>query len=324
MRTLLVAVILSLFLFIGCENSSDLVSPQIDNLPALKLSKVDSSVSATILASVSTTPVATNTDNGKSPNGNDINGNNGNHYAYAYGHNKKGEVASTTSPHSIVPEGLVAYYPFNSNAVDETGNGHDGTPYNAPLTTDRFGTANTAYAFNGLNSYVQVPHSEDFNIVGDITISVWYKSLGDFGNGYQTFIAKRDDSVGDPYMPWNFCISYYGQTTINEYKKLLFVDRTMYGTGGTYMFSNANITEGVWQHALITVQNGIATLYLNGVADRTMFFNPAFRTPNLYNVYIGWNKRPGYEQFYGSLDDIRIYNRALTQAEVLLLFNEPK
>ena len=71
-------------------------------------------------------------------------------------------------------EGLVAYYPFDANAIDQTGNGHDGTVYGATLTTDRFGKANSAYRFDGVNSYIQINDSPRFDL-STFTITAWAK-----------------------------------------------------------------------------------------------------------------------------------------------------
>src|SRR6185436_8408174 len=54
--------------------------------------------------------------------------------------------------------GLIAYYPFNGNSNDATGNGHNGTPLNGvQLTTDRFGNSNNAYYFDGVDDRITVP-----------------------------------------------------------------------------------------------------------------------------------------------------------------------
>jgi hypothetical protein len=55
-----------------------------------------------------------------------------------------------------INDGLVAYYPFNGNANDESGNGHNGTINSATLTSDRFGNPNSAYSFDGVNDYIDI------------------------------------------------------------------------------------------------------------------------------------------------------------------------
>ena len=57
-------------------------------------------------------------------------------------------------------DGLVAYYPFNGNADDESGNGNHGTVNGATLTIDRFGNENSAYSFDGIDDYIDIPYCE--------------------------------------------------------------------------------------------------------------------------------------------------------------------
>ena len=64
------------------------------------------------------------------------------------------EQADSTTPQ--LGEGLVAYYPFNGDANDKSGNGNDGTVFGAITTADRFGNENAAYEFDGTNDYIQV------------------------------------------------------------------------------------------------------------------------------------------------------------------------
>jgi len=73
-----------------------------------------------------------------------------------------------------INSGLVAYYPFNGNANDESGNGNNGILFGASLTSDRFGLINKAYSFNGNGQYISLPAS--ISISRDISISFWIKS----------------------------------------------------------------------------------------------------------------------------------------------------
>lgn len=69
--------------------------------------------------------------------------------------------------------GLVAYYPFNANANDESGNDNNGTVNGANLTTDRFGNANSTYDFDGINDYISVNHDASLNLSNQITMHGW-------------------------------------------------------------------------------------------------------------------------------------------------------
>jgi len=70
----------------------------------------------------------------------------------------------------------VAYYPFNGNANDESGNNHHGTVKGAVLTDDKMGTSNSAYSFNGSFDLIQVPNHNDLNFQNAITVSLWMKA----------------------------------------------------------------------------------------------------------------------------------------------------
>ncbi len=84
-------------------------------------------------------------------------------------------ITFTILPSNIPTEGLIAYYPFNGNANDESGNGNDGTVYGATLTTDRFGNKNAAYVFDGIDDYIWLGNKAEFK-PEKITIAAWFKT----------------------------------------------------------------------------------------------------------------------------------------------------
>ncbi|KPA15373.1 protein containing Fibrinogen, alpha/beta/gamma chain, partial [Candidatus Magnetomorum sp. HK-1] len=88
-------------------------------------------------------------------------------------------------------KGLVAYYPFNGNANDESGNGNDGEVHGAALTEDRFGNLNKAFVFDGDNDYINVKDSSSLDISSTITISCWIKTKG--SASYSGIINKVDE-----------------------------------------------------------------------------------------------------------------------------------
>jgi hypothetical protein len=74
-------------------------------------------------------------------------------------------------------DGLVAYYPFDGNANDESSNRHDGTVNGPTLTEDRFGNANSAYSFDGVNDFIEIANSDTLEIgYHDYTIAAWIKT----------------------------------------------------------------------------------------------------------------------------------------------------
>lgn len=79
----------------------------------------------------------------------------------------------TTTEAQIPTNGLIAWYPFSGNAKDSSGNGNNATPNNTILTTDRFGRANKAYSFNGINDVIVAPNSSSLNFAnGDYQINI--------------------------------------------------------------------------------------------------------------------------------------------------------
>ena len=87
---------------------------------------------------------------------------------------------------SPLEKGLVAYYPFNGNAKDESGNGNDGGVSGAILTTDRHGKEENAYLFDNKNDYIDIPNHPSLHLNNEMTISIWLKldSLPDGSSHY--------------------------------------------------------------------------------------------------------------------------------------------
>jgi len=203
------------------------------------------------------------------------------------------------TPITTLNDGLVAYYPFNGNANDESGNGNNGTVNGASLTTDRFGNSGKAYSFDGISNYIE---TADIDLNETATISVWVQPIGTIGS----------------------LVSKYGNG--NESYELMYNNSThgLYGHVGAVSNSNNNIysnhnlsINNIWQHCVFTLNNGFAEIYIDGVLVYTQTdVNPTYQ--NNDNVLFGKSVWGG-NIFNGKLDDIRIYNRALTQAEITYL-----
>ena len=92
-------------------------------------------------------------------------------------------------------DGLVAYYPFNGNADDESGNGNNGTVNGATLTTGRNGNTDGAYNFDGTDDYINAGDRDDFDFgTSDFSFSLWVKPQGENHNRY----CLTKDSVPEP------------------------------------------------------------------------------------------------------------------------------
>ncbi len=230
---------------------------------------------------------------------------------------------------------LVAFWKFNGNTIDSSGNGHNGElktgwtgPGTAPvdggtlpkLVADRFGRANMAYDFNN-GATVEVPYSTALN-PQSFTISLWMKRHGTNCNNY-FFSLNR----------WN---GYKFQLQCNNF---LFL--TIHCDNGYHDVDDnpGVIPDETWVHAAVSYTNGTMKFYINGNLVKTAEVSGVPLTlGNPVNLAIG-NELPKDEYtinssddytyyqgdyFIGSLDDIRFYNTALSDADILSIYTIEK
>lgn len=208
------------------------------------------------------------------------------------------------------PAGALAHYPFNGNAADETGNGHHGTPNGAVLTSDRFGNPNAAYSFDGVNDYIALPTSGFQN--NEYSYSAWM-NLSSVPSNNQYYCVMQIGSAGG-----NDQLALIGNDAINGNVGL---SCGSWGVSGTpYSVSEQTApTASVWNHVVFTRTNTEIIMYVNGVAvDNLAVGNEdaAYGTSPLATI----GSRLAFNQyFHGSIDDLRIYGRALSGSEVASL-----
>ena len=215
-------------------------------------------------------------------------------------------------PNYVPANGLVGWWPFNSNANDESGNGNNGTVNNVISAIDRFGNGNSAFSFNrqAINE-INVNNASSLNSLSNITISIWVKlvSYNEPGQaGYNHWINKSDQSNNHHFVFANNASQVY-----------------FYYTGAAGFFATNNLPQlNQWTHIVVThnydgSQNSICKFYFDGNLIESI---PAIQPINqtLDNLKIGAFGAYNYNRVDGSLDDIGIWNRALTQCEILDLY----
>ncbi len=211
---------------------------------------------------------------------------------------------SITAMAQVITTGLVAYYPFNGNANDMSGNGNNGIVYGPTLTTDRFGNPNSAYNFNGTDSIV-INNSSTFNYStgSAFSISIWAKpTASDVFN----LIGKRSKCGA-----WQYQIG-----SANSPYGLAFGGNN--GTTYTYMQSDILIGLNIWNHIVGTYSNSEWKLYLNGTLVDSLSGGMPPTVPD--NLLIGVTGT--CQGIVGQIDDIYIFNRAISASEVTTLYNE--
>lgn len=209
----------------------------------------------------------------------------------------------------IPTAGLVAFWPFNSNANDESGSGHHGTVNGAVLTTDRFGNENRAYSFTNPN-YISVVN--DSSLISDeLTLSWWFKVVNYAGQrGVLSNVGGNggyQQAMDGPTFSYLIGYNFHGPTT-----------------HFTSNYTLTNSTEN-WQHVAVTFQKTgenttLTQLYINGEFRQSDTPDGSIGTPGGETFHIGQNH--GGINFTGELDDICIYNRVLSANEILALYTD--
>jgi len=200
----------------------------------------------------------------------------------------------------ISSEGLVAWYPFNGNANDESENDNHGTVYGATLSTDRFGNADSAYTFDGSTNHISIPVDINFNAKPQLTIVAWVKPSD--VNPVRTIISH--DNV--------------------QFDRSITIDNRGGGIGyscfmgtGVLGYFPANVDQWVQLAVIYNQLTNTAKFYQNtsSISGAT-----SFGTGWTY-TWIGGNPSFG-EYFSGTIDDIRIYDRLLNEFEIQALYHE--
>ncbi len=218
----------------------------------------------------------------------------------------------------IPTNGLVAYYPFNGNANDESGNGYNGTPSNGPtLSIDRFGNSAKAYSFDGVDDYIDCgnPPNNVFNLlIGETkTISLWFRTSQQATN--ISVLLSKDDYPGGTVSSRNG----YDILMYNNSYKLGF--EVLYQTANYANSSESPVNDWHWHHVIGVMSNSYNKFFLDGVLISEREFS-SVSVEVSYNLTIGKHSNNTFDKFNGIIDDLRIYNRALTEPEIQALYHE--
>ena len=219
--------------------------------------------------------------------------------------------------------GLVAYYPFSGNANDMSGNGNNATFNNATLTTDYYGTANSAYAFNGTTSYIQIPNSSTLNIsTNKISLCALVKPIAYYtGPCYNNAIIMKEP--GD-YIDGNYSLRFSdaitGCTNPNTATEQFYgAVGTSSGTGDM-LATTPFVQLNQWYCVVYTNDGTTGKIYVDGVLRNSGTVTSGFTLSNAQDLFIGRMIDATYPYwFHGTIDEIRIYNRAINSQEVSAL-----
>jgi len=208
-----------------------------------------------------------------------------------------------------ITDGLVGWYPLRKNANDYSGSGYNGTVSGAVVSTNRFSESGS-YSFDGIDDYINLnrnllTYPENFTVslwvYNDISGTESYVRIFDGGQssspqyGFAVVCTATDQSID---------YTYIFLTTNNSLKQILFT-----------------IPNSTWTYITLIKNGTLIQIYING-----MYFNQNTLTQSEYrrdiSTYIGG--RTTASNFKGKIDDVRIYDRALTEKEIALLYEYGK
>jgi hypothetical protein len=264
------------------------------------------------------------------------------------------DVERATGTAAAIPaQGLVARYLFNGNALDSSGFGHNGSTHNVTLTSNRFGNGSSAYSFNGTDAYIEIPDANAFSVstTGQLSISVWMRPgtltfPSTEGTGYVHWLGKGEPNQQE----WVFRM-YSADNTENRANRTSFylfnlaapAGQTNYGVG-TYW--QEKVDAMTWYHYVAVVDKagkfnncaGNITFYKNGqlvsadgdakVRSQWCFTDTidgqkVTISPKNGTAPVRVGTRDFKSFFKGAIDNIYIYNRALTATEVQQIYLDP-
>ena len=196
-------------------------------------------------------------------------------------------------------DGLVAYYPFDSHANDVSGNGHHGEVHGATLVKGKFGNA---YSFNGKDSRIKLSASAIQGI--ELTVNLWIKT--------------KDNDYG--------LVSGANQSSENEYV-IYFYPFLAPHYHSDYKNTNISVSDNQWHSLTVVTKIAQTRVYVDGLPKQTLRYGS--KTPfKVEGLWLGGEQdslNGGWElsqQFEGIMDELRIYNRALTDFEIQNLYKQ--
>lgn len=211
-------------------------------------------------------------------------------------------------PAYVPAAGLVAWYPLNNSVVDAGPNGLNGSASGSSAAADRFGSTGAASFFNGF-SYNQVLSNALFNTGTGMTVTAWVQ-LTD-ANANQKVIGRVNGSFNS-----GFILGVENGQVHPE---------VWNSTGVAHAFSAGFIPSGQWTHLAITwASNGYLVTYVNSVPADSISAGADGIGTNSEPLIIGgspWSQSPLYFGVNGSIDDIGIWNRALSPSEISDVFS---
>ena len=204
-------------------------------------------------------------------------------------------------PYYVSTDSLVGWWPFDGNADEAYLNVNNGTVIGATLTTDRFGSPSSAYLFNGINNKIEL---NPINSTDYVTVSCWVLNQRNPGDGeWKGIVTTQPDNTKGFLLQDNTSMIY--QWAVSN------------GGGYSYLYNTSPITGDDWMHLVAVIEPGSMHIYVNGILENTIAIGSYVLESD---ADLNFGSRYASEYYKGKLDDIGIWNRALTACEINQLY----
>jgi len=232
-------------------------------------------------------------------------------------------------------DGLVAWYPFQGNADNAAGTAPDGSVSGATLTADRFGAVNSAFAFDGVDDYIEVANTNGvFDLTNSWTLACWAKPFSAATDArddpliWKIAVSSTELWAGDEdtfLLSWGY-IWQEGQAG-----NLFNTGLERAADGQDFGLNSAPHTPETWHHVVGAYDGAYLRIYVDGASEGMAYIGSvvaytgpaALRIGNIRNsAHIFGPTHVGV--FDGAIDDVRIYDRALSGTEVADLYALPE
>ena len=208
----------------------------------------------------------------------------------------------TITTFTVLPDGLIAYYPFDGNANAKIGT-LNGTVSGATLSTGRNNESNTAYSFDGVDDYIEFGTGM-LSGNGEFSILIWINTSSPSGR----ILTQRDRS------------GYNGEYMVDLQSDGKIKFSTYRDSYKWRVTSSSALNDGNWHHLAFVQQDNGGKMYLNGSLDQTDNSNGKVNLLSTIKTYLGYDNRNSGAYYSGKVDDLKIYNRALSASEIQTLF----
>ena len=231
-------------------------------------------------------------------------------------------------PTYVPTDGLLGYWPFSGNADDESGNDYDGLVNGASLSTDRFGNPNNAYSFFLEDDYISLDENLVFTDADGFTVSIWMKKE-DLTGYLQGYLFDISDGLGNNGWQQRIAIQT-GIAADGSQKAINFYGEGLEGLSWQCITTNVDEFENQWINIIgvVDMSSNLAKLYINGTEASNSSTSEGFDSISLgqgnsTSKILGRRSTlfPIDNRFYGEMDDLAIWNRALTPQEIGVLYD---